>query len=321
MYSLKKNLILAGRGVKNYFAKKAFCVSFEITYSCNARCKHCHLGGPVEENRASPDVYAEIVRSLKPVVAQISGGEPMLRDDLLEIIRQIKNANGTPYIVLTTNASLLTQKRYFELRRAGVDNFSISFDFPDERHDEFRGIPGLFNKIKGLVEGIQHIPDKRIALSGVVQSQNFRDLIHMAELALKWNITMNYSTYTRLRTGKEEFMIPKERLPEFKETIQELLEFKRKYKNIYTSDYTFKNMIAFFENGEVPDCRAGERFLVVNPDGTFSPCGLIIKDYHSQKEVKEKFLKSNTCNDCFTSIRANAEKPAKYLILDSLKFM
>ncbi|MBN1273125.1 MAG: radical SAM protein [Candidatus Aminicenantes bacterium] len=319
MSSLRTNLALAGRGIKNYVTKRPFCVSFEITYSCNAKCKHCHLGGPVDEERAAPEKYAEIARELNPVVAQISGGEPMLRRDLTDIIRMIKNPNGTPYIVLTTNAALLSTEKYYELKEAGVDGFSISLDFPDERHDDFRGVPGLYNKIQSLMEDIREEKNKGIALSGVVNSQNFRDLVPMAQRALEWGVYMNYSTYTWLRTDKMEYMISKTDMPAFKEVIANLLAFKKRHKNIYTSDYTFKNMIAFFENQEVPNCRAGEKFLVVNPDGSLSPCGLIIKKYSSQKEIKKEFLETNTCTACFTSIRANSEKPVKYLILDSIR--
>ena len=320
MSSLRMNLALAGRGIRNYVSKRPFCVSFEITYSCNAKCKHCHLGGSVvDEERADPEKYAEIARELSPVVAQISGGEPMLRRDLTDIIRMIKNENGTPYIVLTTNAALLSTEKYYELKEAGVDGFSISFDFPDDRHDDFRGIPGLYNKIQSLMEDIRSEKNKGITLSGVVNSQNYRDLVTLAQRALDWGVSMNYSAYTWLRTDKMEYMISKKDMPDFKKVIEDLLAFKKIHKNIFTSDYTFKNMIAFFENHEVPNCRAGEKFLVVNPAGSLSPCGLIIKNYSSQKDIKEQFLKTNTCAACFTSIRANSEKPVKYLILDSLR--
>jgi MoaA/NifB/PqqE/SkfB family radical SAM enzyme len=114
-------------------------------------------------------------------------------------------------------------------------------------------------------------------------------------------------------------MLSREESAELKEIIRHLLDLNKKYKNIYTSDYVFKNMIEFFEKGFLPNCRAGERFLVVNPDASLTPCGLIIEKYKSQKEIKQKFVKDNECEYCYTSIRANSEKPAKYLIMDSLK--
>jgi MoaA/NifB/PqqE/SkfB family radical SAM enzyme len=318
MNTFSRNLFLAKRGAGNYFTKRPFCVSFEVTYSCNAKCKHCHLGGPKEEERATPQRYAELCREIKPVVAQVSGGEPLLRRDIEQIIQALRVKNRPPYIVLTTNGTLLTKEKYLRLREAGVDEFSLSLDFPNERHDDFRGVPGLFNKIETLIKETEHIPDRGITLSGVVNRENYQDLIRMAELAKKWNVHMNFSTYTWLRTKKKEFMIPKDELPELKKILARLKEFKKRNKTIFTSDYVLDSMPEFFEKGSLDNCRAGERFFVVNPDGTLSPCGLIIRKYRTQKEIMQNFTKTNTCGDCFTSIRANTEKPAKYLIKDSL---
>lgn len=317
--SLSRSTSLAKRGIKNFFLKRPFCVSFEITYRCNAHCKHCHLGGPVDEQRATPQRYGELCRELKPLIAQVSGGEPLLRKDLEQIIKALKSQNGAPYIIVTTNGVLLTKERYFNLLQAGVDEFSLSLDFPDSRHDDFRRVPGLFNRIENLMEDLKSENDKAITLSGVVHRENFRDLIRMAELAREWNVKMNFSTYTWLRTKKKEYLIPENELPEFKKIVKRLLEFKRKHKTIFTSDYVFKKMIEFFEKESQLDCQAGEKFLVVNPDGTLSPCGLIIKKYDSQKEMKKDFPKDNDCHFCYTSIRANSEKTVKHLFKDSIK--
>ena len=78
-------------------------------------------------------------------------------------------------------------------------------------------------------------------------------------------------------------------------------------------------MRSFFSNGGIPNCRAGEKFLIVNPDGALSPCGLILKKFDSQKELVRQFSKGNTCKDCNTSIRANSEKPIKKLVVESLQ--
>lgn len=319
MSTLVRTLSLARRGIKNYFSKGVYCVSFEITHSCNARCKHCHLGGPVQEQRATPQRYGELCRELKPVVAQLSGGEPMLRNDLEEIVKALRIPNRAPYIVITTNATLLTKEKYLRLRRAGVDEFSISLDYPDERHDEFRGVPGLFNRIERLIKEIEREKNKAITLCCVIQKDNYKELLRMAELASEWNVKINFSAYTLLRTKDKNYMLSREDLGEFKEITEHLIDFKKKYKNIYTSDYILRKMVEFFEKGYISRCRTGDRFCNVNPDGTFSPCGLIITNYKSRKELNEKFVKNNTCVYCYTAIRGNGEKPTWYLVKDSLK--
>jgi MoaA/NifB/PqqE/SkfB family radical SAM enzyme len=315
-----RTLTLARRGIANYLFKKAFCVSFEVTYSCNARCKHCHLGGPIkDEERANSERFGELSRQIRPVVAQISGGEPLIRKDLEQIIEAIRIPNRPPFIILTTNGALLSRDRYYRLRQAGVDEFSLSLDYPDERHDEFRNIPGLFNRIRKLIEDISTENNKAITLACVIQRDNFRELVKLAEMARAWGVKINFSTYTWLRTNNKGFLLNDQELEEFVEVQKQLLDFKRKYDTIRTSDYVFFKMIEFFKNERLPDCRAGERFLIVNPSGSLSPCGLIIEKYNSQQEIKQNFMKNNTCEYCYTSIRANSERPAWYLLKDNFQ--
>ena len=201
-----------------------------------------------------------------------------------------------------------------------MDEFSISLDYPDERHDEFRNIPGLYKKIEKFLSGIKDVRDKGITLSCVVHRKNFRELVKLAEFAKKWNVGMNFSAYTWLRTNrKDDFMITEDEMPEFEKMISKIIEFKRKSGIVFTSEYNFHKMIEWFKKQATPDCRAGERFLIVGPDATLSPCGLILKKYRTQKELLEKFTKSNTCELCFTSIRVNSEKKPMRLLKDNIK--
>ena len=311
---------MAGKGIRNYLEHRPLSVSFEVTYACNARCKHCHLGGPVPgEKHASAEQYAELCREIKPFVAQISGGEPLLRRDIEEIVRALATRGKAAMIVMTTNAALLTKDRYLRLREAGVDEFSVSLDYPDDRHDAFRGIPGLFRKIEGLIQELHEEKRKAITFSCVVQRDNFLDLPALARLAIEWDVRINFSTYTWLRTKDMDYMVPKDRLDDLRSITGHLLEIRRKHNNVFASEYVFNRMIEFFENGGIPDCRAGERFFIVNPDATLSPCGLIPGRYKTRKELRADFMPRNTCTECNTSIRANCEKPLWFQFKDNIK--
>ena len=321
MDSTQRTLSLAKRGLRNQLTKKPFCISFEVTHSCNAKCKHCHLHGPVEEERASPEMLGEICKELSPVVAQASGGEPLLRKDLEQIIQAWRVPKRAPFIVVTTNATLLTRERYMSLQEAGVDEFSISLDYPDERHDEFRGVPGLFHKIENLIQGLDPQKDKSISLCCVIQSDNFRLLTEMAELAKKWNVRLNFSAYNTLRTHDKSYMLSKDNLEEFKEIIPVLLEMQKKHSKIRTPKDVLWNTVKYFEQGYMPHCRTGDKFFNVNPDGTLSPCGLIITGYKTKKEFIEDFCKNNSCVYCYTSLRANTERPFLSVAREHLKFI
>ena len=100
-----RTLSLAKRGIVNYFKKRPFCVSFEITHCCNAKCRHCHRGGRVKEQRATPQRFGEICRELKPTVVQVSGGEPLLQEGIGELAGALAALSGRTVLV-ETNGSL-----------------------------------------------------------------------------------------------------------------------------------------------------------------------------------------------------------------------
>ena len=312
---------MGARAAKNYIFNKPLCVSFEITYSCNAHCKHCHLGGPAEETRASASTLGKICRDIRPVIAQLSGGEPLLRPDVDDIAREFRRQSRPPVIAVTTNGALLSLRRYLELRDAGVDEFSVSLDYPDERHDEFRGIPGLFGKIRTLVRSVGSTKAPSVTLCCVIQSDNFRELVRIAELARRWNVRLNYSAYTTLRTHDTGYMLSSEQLEELRAVVKDLVAFRNRYRTIYTSEYVFEKICDYFASGSMAGCRTGYRFFNVNPNGKVTPCGLIATEYEDQKDLQDRFCRKNTCSECCTSIRAHTEKPIRHVLRDSLEYV
>ncbi len=309
MAGLGRQLSLARQGLTNIVAKRPLCVSFEITHACNADCDHCHRGGPVDEDQASAEDLVRIYKALAPPVIQVSGGEPMLRPDVLDIISGIRGGGSVPYIILVTNGSLLTPEGIRQANQAGVDAYSISLDYPDERHDEFRMIPGLFHHLRDLIKALGPEERKRITLNCVVQSDNFREIPTLARLASDWGVNMNYSPYTWLRTDDKGYVVPKDRLPELKQIFRDLLDYQEKHDTVKSNATFLTNIVAFFDDKGIPGCRAGERFLVVNPDGTLSPCGLITMDYPDREQLMKGFSEANTCTACNTSIRSWTERP------------
>jgi MoaA/NifB/PqqE/SkfB family radical SAM enzyme len=313
---------LAFRGLAGYLLRRPWCLSFELTHNCNARCHHCHRGDPVVEERATPQRLVEVCRALRPIVAILSGGEPLLYPDLPGLVRLLKAGGGPIRVFLNTNAALLTRARYDELVAAGVDEILISLDYPDERHDAFRAIPGLFARIRGLVEGLRAGERRRVVLTTVLQADNFREALPIARLALGWGVNANFSAYTPLRTNDRRLMIAGDDVAAFGGVIEELIAFKKERGNVPTSEWVLRNMVQFFANGgRLGRCRAGRRMAVVNPDGTLSPCGLLVRGYTTHRQLKREFTARNECAECYTSTRGNSERPLKHLALDHLEHL
>src|SRR5689334_13960169 len=117
---LFESLRIIGRGSRNWVAGRPIVVSFEVTDSCNCYCRHCDHGGPRDETRTlRPADYRRYTENLRPCVVQVSGGEPLLRDDIIEIVRNIQDGSGLPYTILVSNWALMSEDLYARLRDAG----------------------------------------------------------------------------------------------------------------------------------------------------------------------------------------------------------
>jgi len=201
---------ILGRGLRNCLTGKPLVISFEVTHSCTCNCLHCDRGGRIgKEDLLEPSSYTSLVSSLHPCVVQISGGEPLLRPDVVDIAKAIKkNANGLPHVIFVTNGSLLNRENYAELKEAGVDRFSVSLDFPNEKHDEFRRHPGLYTHLENTIPSLAaEFGDDGIALNSAITRSNLPYLIDLANKADEWGVSISYSAYGVLRTGDKRFFM------------------------------------------------------------------------------------------------------------------
>ncbi|MDH3889672.1 MAG: radical SAM protein [candidate division Zixibacteria bacterium] len=311
---------IAARTALNIVRGKPVTVSFEITYNCNANCEHCDLGHYVEEPRLGPEVFADWVPKLNPAVAQISGGEPTLRKDLVDIAKAMRAKDSTMILVVTTNVHNLNEKRYLDLKEAGIDHFSFSLDYPDQRHNTFRHLKKNFEHMEELVPKLAKHDNQDIIMACVVQSDNFRELPKIAEVAKRWGVACNFSTYNSLRTGKDFYFISEpDDQAELAEVVEKLLAMQKEGYPILTSEWTLRAMMKFFKAGKHTNCKAGKRFAIVNPWGKLTPCGMVREQFDTQADMVERFTQENRCEKCFTAIRANCEKTPGRMLKDSLR--
>ena len=132
--------------MKDLYNREIKSLRISITPKCNLNCFYCHKEGHNIDNDKlmTPTEIGEIVKfSLKYgiIKLKISGGEPLLRSDLPDIIRNIKNIenNKIKDISLTTNGILL-EKYAQELKDAGLNRVNVSLDTLDAK---------LYKKITG----------------------------------------------------------------------------------------------------------------------------------------------------------------------------
>jgi MoaA/NifB/PqqE/SkfB family radical SAM enzyme len=313
---------MIARGTWSFWTDRPLVVSFELTHSCTANCLHCDKGGikPEPAGLLRAEDYRRLRAQLKPMAVQLSGGEPLLRKDLDDIVRAVKEPSGLPYTILVSNGRLMTEEKYLNLRKLGVNQFSFSLDFPDERHDDFRRSPGLYKHLDRLIPSLARHGYDDVVMNTAITRENLPALRAVYDRAREWGVSISYSAYTPLRThSMEHYINSLDDLDLLHRTLKELLELKARDGRITNSDWTLKGTFDYFQKGKIPGCNAGKRFLVVKPDGGMRPCSMFEPVYSSPQEIKKKFVPNNDCGECYVSIRAYLDASFWTLLKDNVQ--
>ena len=139
----------AGKFLDCTFNKRPLTVSIEVTKRCNARCDFCDYWKITDRDEMTD--FTDVVRRFDPLIVVFTGGEPMLRRDLVSIVKSIKDLPGFRYVTLLTHGGFLSETKIKELIAAGVNQINISMNYPDARQDKERGIPGLFDRLQRTI--------------------------------------------------------------------------------------------------------------------------------------------------------------------------
>ena len=133
-------------------------VVWNMTRRCNLKCVHCYAKA-LEEDGAdaiSTEQGKAIIDDLSAYGAPVmlfSGGEPLVRKDLVELAHYATGKGMRA--VISTNGTLITKEKARDLKSVGLSYVGISLDGGEEVHDRFRKVPGSFKKALQGIENCQ----------------------------------------------------------------------------------------------------------------------------------------------------------------------
>jgi MoaA/NifB/PqqE/SkfB family radical SAM enzyme len=226
---------------------RPFIVGHFITYRCMCKCASCLWRDNDCEDVPLRDLerfYAE-AKEEGFVATAFSGGEPFLRKDLGDLVRFIKEQAGMSILLFNTGWHL--KKRIDEVL-PHIDMMIVSLDSAKpERHDEIRGLPGLFDR---AVEGVrlvkENYPDVSLQFNCCVQKGIADEIDDLLDLSQRLGVKISFDVITEYRNGENGPFAETDRgmdLPELQGVCASLVEKKRAGAPILNSEQCFSYFV------------------------------------------------------------------------------
>ena len=269
---------------------------WECTLRCNMRCRHC--GSDCTVSAQHPDmpfedfekVLLRVREKYDPhkILIILSGGEPLMRQDLAECGRKIR-ALGYPW-GLVSNGRLMSDEKIDELLASGMRTASISLDGLEEDHNWMRGIPDAFPYASSAI--------KRLAHSGIafdvvtcVNRRNFVKLNKIKEYLISLGLK-RWRLFTVFPVGRAATDPDLQLSGAWYRELMEFIVATRKEGRIHAS-YSCEGFLGEYE-GKVRDhlfsCQAGITIGSVRIDGAISGCTSIRSNYDQGNIYTDDFL-------------------------------
>lgn len=245
-----------------------------VTYRCNARCSMCDIWKRSPGPELRPADYARLPASLREV--NVTGGEPLLRDDLAEIIRALVRRASGVRIVLSTNGLLPSRLRAV-LRDARGVALRVSLDGVGEVHDRIRGVRGAYDKVVESLEVARDLGVRDVGVCATMSRHNaglVKDVQRVAQhrgVQFTFTVTHSSPVFFGEKRGEEPLREP---------ALRDMAEIKsRLFVSARPKDwfkaYFVQGMMDIMQGRARPiRCRAGLDFFYLDPEGNLYPCHL-----------------------------------------------
>lgn len=294
-------------------------ISWNITKKCNLNCKHCYIdANPTQTTLSSSEGSALELSTDKclNIIDQISvvnnknililtGGEPLLREDIFDIIEYAKNKGMT--IFLGSNGCLINRSIIKQLKSSGVTGLGISLDSLNPSvHNNFRGSEGAWQGALNATELCkQH--DVAFQIQTTVTNNNINEIPDIIRFAKEIGAS-TFQLFFLVCTGRGQGLTDITPV-QYEETLVKLYETQKSFKGsmmvgakcaphykriVYNIDPS-SPLLKAYEGG----CPAGTHYCRINSEGEVTACPYM--------ELKAGDLKSESFSDIWNKSIAFAD--------------
>jgi radical SAM protein len=187
------------------FDERPFLVFWEITRACALACRHCRAEAqshrhPDELDRGEASRLIRQLAELNPPMLILTGGDPLMRSDALDLVREA-TAAGLHVGLSPSATARLIHADFDEIKAAGVERISLSLDGATrETHDAFRGVPGTYVRTIAAVHRA-HAAGLSVQINTTLTRSNLREFEAFKNLMFELKPAM-WSVFLLVPTGR-----------------------------------------------------------------------------------------------------------------------
>ncbi|MDR0234153.1 MAG: radical SAM protein, partial [Zoogloeaceae bacterium] len=213
--------------------KGMFHCNVQVHYHCNFKCTICefwkkHYQTMPSLSAADIRIILEKIRPLGPQSMCLSGGEPLMHPEILDIAAITAREH---LVVLICNGWFVTPELARELFKTGLCEVNVSVDYANaSQHDAMRGREGAFDRAVAALEMLfasRVRKDQRVHMNSVVMADNLDQIEELSKICKKIGISHLITFYCNKRGAMQHTQ-------DAQETVRRLLDIKKRYPEFVT---------------------------------------------------------------------------------------
>ncbi|MFQ6094366.1 MAG: heme b synthase [bacterium] len=297
-------------------------IAWEITRSCTLNCRHCRAAaryGPYPNEFTTDECFKVLdnIASFARPIMILTGGEPMLRDDIFEIATY-----GSRLGLRMTMAPcgfLFDNESVQKMKAAGIERISLSLDGATARtHDTFRRIEGAFDAVVRAMRCARE-KDLDFQINTTVTKHNLKELDHILQLAIESG-AVAFHPFLLVPTGRGKELAGEEISPTEYESVLNWIYDQRKKVPIQFKPTCAPHYYRIFRQREkeqgrrmtpqthgldamTKGCMGGQSFAFISHTGRVQICGFLETECGDVRKENYDFRKIWETSPIFEQMR------------------
>ncbi len=290
-----------GEPIRDQFGRPMKSLRISVTDRCNFACAYCMPEGGPDTHAAREDLlsYEELTRLADVFVSmgvdnvRITGGEPLVRNEVYRLVEMLNDLGGLDEVTLTTNGYFLPD-RFEDLNDAGLDRVNLSLDtFRRERFHEMTG-RDVFDDVMEALNLLLETPEVSPVKINVVAMRGFNDdeLVDFAQWARDTGQNVRFIEFMPLEGGDrwdEEKVIL---MPEMKERLEDHFRLEAEDHDPHAPATRFRidgteGRVGFIPSVSHPFCRTCDR-VRLTADGQVKNCLFSYEEDDLRQALREE---------------------------------